>query len=210
MGPDVRTFLLGAIGIFLFAASCVSFNHPQVYVDGILPGESRIFVSSTGMISGGLGLNASLDPIGTADGICAAAKQSEGLTLTYKAILSITTSTYLSRATSPTNAVYVFDSASSRRLVANTLSSMFSGAGTVLASGISRDEHYNDATGNFVWTGTQNNGTVGGTCTDWTDGASPGVKAIYGTAGSTTSTWVQQTTGSCGGSANKFYCIAQR
>lgn len=207
-----RIRLICALGFVtgLLSSGCVGFNRPITLIDGLIPGESRIFISSTTTISGGLGLSAGGDPLASANLICSSAASAAGLSLSYVALISLSTSSFRSRQTVLTNPVYNFDSATSRRLVATSLSDMMNGASIALLSGVTRDETYADQTGTSVWTGTTSTGSTGATCTDWTDGANPGVKATVGTVGSLTSTWIQAVSTLGCATPKAFYCIGQR
>src|SRR5262249_25298259 len=161
-GLPVVVLVLGMRGVGL--AQCDAFK--------------RVFVTST-TYDGNLG------GLAGADAKCAARAAAAGLSGTYKAWLSSSTTSAASRLTHATVPYKRTDGVT----VANNWTDLTDGA---LAVQISHDEfgHEVDAAG-FVWTGTANDGSnLGGPpCCDWTCNLSEGVIGITSPVSGPTSIW---------------------
>jgi hypothetical protein len=141
--------------------------------------------------------------IAGADAICQSLASAAGLTRTYKAILSTTTANAKDRLTI-SGPVYVFTSATTKNVIADSRADLWDG---LITNFIDRDESYNQIGGSVVHSGTLSDGTVNTlTCTDWTSNAAG--NDTFGDSG-ILSTWIDS---SLMGSCNPFrriYCISQ-
>lgn len=170
--------------------------------DGVDEGDHRIFLTS-------VKYNGNLGGITGADSKCSDLATSAGLTKTYKALLSDSSSDVVNRLSISGN-TYVFSDSVNKNKVVSLGSDLWLTSSTELLNVIDRDEKYNLISSEKSWSGTDSDGIVAISndhCNDWTSNIST-QQGQVGVIGSKTDTWVEGTAENC----NQYFrliCISQ-
>ena len=171
-----------------------------VLSDGLPASTLRIFLTSSSY-------NGNLGGISGGDSNCQSEATAAGLTRTYKAILSASTTDARDRFTL-SGPVSMINSSGAEVAIVASLSDLWSGAGLTLLNQVNLNASGSaQPTGtNIVITGTQSDGTkAANNCTNWT---STGTTLTYGLFNRTDFEWLQRNTGACL-ITMRLYCLSQ-
>lgn len=190
--------------ISLLVISCGGPDNGTVEIDGVLPGEHRVFITKNASIdakfsdSGFTGLTG-------ADKLCLTYAKAAGLKNDYKAILSDGTTSAKDRLVI-SGSIYVV-SGSIKTKIAEDAAALWNASTTSLLAKIDWDEDGRSVASGTAWTGTSQTGTVNTDhCTNWTTTASG--NGTVGDVNQIDGNWIDSNTQSCGGTAH-LYCISQ-
>jgi hypothetical protein len=166
--------------------------------DGVGPTEHRVFVTSTTH-------NGNLGGLAGADSICQQLAQNAGLRRTYKAIMSDSVSSAVSRIVLMGGAILKLDE-SGASMTVDADGNLWNG----IMSPLNRSQLGNSIASGQVWTGTTSSGTTNSnpdaSCANWTDGFGF-FTALIGQIESLPG-WLDSGPASCDRTI-RFYCISQ-
>ena len=182
-------------------ASCGADSTSGEGTDGVGASEHRAFVTS-GTYSGGLG------GLSGADSTCSSAASAAGLSRTYNAILS-DSSTSADDRLAFSGSIYVVDSNDEKTLVAGSGSELWNTSSNDLTNQINIDENGDTVTADdYVWTGTTSEGGAQiDNCSDWTSSSSS-INGDYGNLDLIDSGWIKYGFDTCEQSFH-LYCVSQ-
>jgi hypothetical protein len=198
--------LIILISVSIIFTSCGGADNDTVEIDGVLPGEHRVFITKNGSIEADFN-SSGLSGLAGADRLCDTYAQAAGLTKDYKAILSDNDATAKSRLIF-TGSVYTV-TGSIKTQVAESSVELWNSDTVDILSKIDWDEDGTSVSSGNVWTGTTSSGTSDpNNCDNWTDVTST-FKGGYGDVNQTGQTWIEDGLGqSCALTAH-LYCISQ-
>ena len=208
--------LIILISVSIIFTSCGGADNDTVEIDGVLPGEHRVFITKNGSIEADFN-SSGLSGLAGADRLCDTYAQAAGLTKDYKAILSDDSNGNESTAKSRliiTGAIYTV-TGSIKTEVAGSGDEFWNSDTVPILSKIDWDEDGNSVSSGKVWTGTTTSGTSdGNNCEDWTEvasnnGSGTSYNGTYGDVNVITlGKWIEDTTQPCS-STSHLYCISQ-
>lgn len=172
-------------------------------IDGVTDDEHRIFVSS-GSYTGNMG------GVDAADANCQSLAESAGLSRTYKAILSTSSSNATdSDRISLVGAIYIINQNGDKTLIAASREDFWGTTNSIeLIENVDVDEQLAQVSGARVWTGTGSDGATvpAEHCNGWTSTAGTG---FYGLTNQANSEWIESNSDNCS-NTNRIYCISQQ
>lgn len=171
--------------------------------DDLAPNQLRVFVSKN------LYLPSQLNGIEGANALCTSIAKSAGLTRTYVAILSSTTSNIVDNLELSEKSIYTVSTTKELKMVIEQAENLFSGS--VLSSPININEYGEVVEDTIsVYTGTSFEGKSAGsditaTCEEWT---SDSEESYVGDYDAINSSWIESADSSCS-DPKHIYCISQ-
>ena len=197
--------LIILISVSIIFTSCGGADNDTVEIDGVLPGEHRVFITKAGTIKGDFS-SSSTTGLAGADELCNTYADAAGLTRDYKAILSDSDTTAKFRLVF-TGAIYTV-SGSIKTKVAESSVELFNATPDNILSKIDWDEVGMSVSSGNVWTGANVDGTSDGNdCSNWTVVTSI-TNGNTGDVNQTDGKWIDNTNLACNLTAH-LYCISQ-
>lgn len=184
--------------LFLLAACGAREDGEATETDGVTIGQHRIFVTSA-TYDGNLG------GLTGADAKCDSVAKAAGLELTYKAILS-DSSTNAKARLAITGQVVVVDSNDNVEVIAASTTDFWGAQSADLLMTVNINESGGTITGKTPWTGTSSEGAYAlYGCNDWTKASNS--SGTIGSIDHTDDRWIDSDFVPCGNS-NPLYCIS--